>query len=349
MSDLHLVSIIIPTFNRAKYIEETIQSVISQTISNWELIIVDDGSTDSTLDILNKYSKKDNRIHVYRRQSKPKGANHCRNIGIEKSNGEFLIFLDSDDLLLPWCIHERIQFATKNYNNDLWIFSTLLFKITIGDSTLLWNKLFTEESDIDRFLCGDNVWATAGVLWKKDTFKKIGFWDINLLGWQDWEIHVRATLKATHCKCSSLNPDNIYRIENKGKVSSKPAIEYLSNSIDAIKKINGIVSDKKHKRKMFSIIYKKSMEALNEDNNLKIALEILKNGIQIDLVSYQLCKLHLYYRRLILTITSKKSYWYKVRLPIISKDLFDTHNQFMKYPIEEKNLNELIEKYENHK
>ena len=146
MSNLHLVSIITPTFNREKYIEETIQSVISQTTSNWELIIIDDGSSDNTLEILNRYSKKDKRIHVYQRESKPKGANHCRNIGIEKSNGKYLMFLDSDDLLLPWCLDERIHFATKNHKKDVWIFPTLLFKKT--NSSFFFLVFYSENSSI---------------------------------------------------------------------------------------------------------------------------------------------------------------------------------------------------------
>ena len=345
---MKLISIIIPTFNREQYIEETIVSVIQQTYDNWELIIVDDGSSDNTFEILNKYCKKDKRIDIYQRESQPKGANHCRNIGIEKSNGEYLIFLDSDDLLLPWCIDERIQFATKNHNNGVWIFPTLLFKKQIGDSTQLWNNLNSERPDIERFLCGDNVWATSGVLWKKDTLKKIGMWNITLLGWQDWEIHIRVILNANYCKCSSLIPDNMYRTENPDKIS-KPSNEYFKNSIVAIVKINQILSNRKNKKLLFSILYKKSLEVLYETNNLKIALAILKEGIEIDSFSYQLCRTHIYYRKTISIIFNKESYLYKVRLPIISKDLFNTHNQFMKYPIKKKNLSQLLKKLEIHK
>ena len=141
----------------------------------------------------------------------------------------------------------------------------------------------------------------------------------------------------------------MYRFENPDKVSSKPATEYFSNSIEAIKKINGLISNRKSKRKMLSIIYKKSLGVLNDTNNLKTALEILKTGVEIDPFSYQLCRVHIYYRKIISTILNKENYLYKVRLPIISKDLFNTNNQFMKYPIEKNNLVKLLKRYENNK
>ena len=94
-----LVSIVIPLYNRAELIAETLQSVLMQFYQNWECIVVDDGSTDNSFQVIKSLFEKDNRIKVYERNREPKGASTCRNIGIEKSNGEYIIFLDSDDLL----------------------------------------------------------------------------------------------------------------------------------------------------------------------------------------------------------------------------------------------------------
>lgn len=95
-----LVSVIIPTFNRKTLIGETLNSVLAQTYTNWECIIVDDGSTDTTEELVKAYSKKDDRIQFYHRpEENPKGSSSCRNYGLEKARGEYIQFLDSDDLI----------------------------------------------------------------------------------------------------------------------------------------------------------------------------------------------------------------------------------------------------------
>ena len=92
-----LISVIVPIYNSEKYLDNTIKSIINQTYKNLEIILVDDGSTDKSYEICKKYQKKDNRIKLF--HQKNKGVSFARNIGIENSNGEFLTFLDSDDLI----------------------------------------------------------------------------------------------------------------------------------------------------------------------------------------------------------------------------------------------------------
>src|SRR5918993_3885046 len=92
------VSVIIPVYNRVNLVRETLQSVIDQTYADWEAIVVDDGSTDGSYELVIKFAELDHRIKSFRRDRQPKGAPVCRNIGVTKSVGQFLIFLDSDDL-----------------------------------------------------------------------------------------------------------------------------------------------------------------------------------------------------------------------------------------------------------
>ena len=94
------VSVIIPCYNQANFLDETLQSVLNQTYTNWECIVVDDGSTDNTVLIIEDYCLKDHRFQIVTRpKSKIKGANSCRNYGFEKSQGAYIQWFDSDDLM----------------------------------------------------------------------------------------------------------------------------------------------------------------------------------------------------------------------------------------------------------
>lgn len=97
MKNEDLISIIIPIYNVEKYLEECIESVISQTYRNLEIILVDDGSTDRCLEICKKYEKKDNRIKVIHQENA--GVSVARNIGIDFSTGQYIGFVDSDDFI----------------------------------------------------------------------------------------------------------------------------------------------------------------------------------------------------------------------------------------------------------
>lgn len=105
-----IVSIIIPTYNRAHLLVETLESVLAQTYSNWECIIVDDNSTDETQLLLNEYSNKDNRFtYIIKSEKQKKGASISRNLGLKIARGELIQFLDSDDLLADNKIQEQIK------------------------------------------------------------------------------------------------------------------------------------------------------------------------------------------------------------------------------------------------
>ncbi|MGJ8666533.1 MAG: glycosyltransferase family 2 protein [Patiriisocius sp.] len=110
MSNNLLVSIIIPLYNRALLLPYTLESIIGQTYENWECIIVDDGSTDTSICVVENFKKKDVRFYLYERpENLPKGGNSCRNFGFEKSSGDFIQWFDSDDLLLPGALEEKLN------------------------------------------------------------------------------------------------------------------------------------------------------------------------------------------------------------------------------------------------
>ncbi len=113
MQYYELVSIITPSYNCAKFVEETIQSVLSQTYTNWELLFQDDCSTDNTKEIVVKYAEKDSRIK-YECNAYNSGAAITRNNALRRAKGKWIAFLDSDDIWLPDKLEKQIKFMQNN-------------------------------------------------------------------------------------------------------------------------------------------------------------------------------------------------------------------------------------------
>lgn len=112
------ISVIIPVYNTEKYLRECLDSVINQTLKDIEIICIDDGSTDSSLNILREYAQKDSRIIVLTRQNK--GAGAARNAGLKIAKGEYLSFLDSDDVFMPKMLEAMYDYSQKG-NVDICI------------------------------------------------------------------------------------------------------------------------------------------------------------------------------------------------------------------------------------
>ena len=103
-----LVSIVIPNYNSKKYIAKTLDSVISQTYTNWECIVVDDCSTDDSVEVIKEYQQKDKRIKLYQ-QEKNSGVANVRNVGIANAKGDYIALLDSDDLWTEDKIERQVE------------------------------------------------------------------------------------------------------------------------------------------------------------------------------------------------------------------------------------------------
>lgn len=161
---LPLVSIVIPTYNRAHLIGETLDGVLSQTYKNWECLIVDDGSSDGTFELLQTYCNADNRFKYLRRpENKKKGANSCRNEGFRLSKGEYIQWFDDDDIMLP----EFITLKINSFN------SCTKFVICNGfyaDANL--NKLVITKMDCDTNLFEGIIFWSNQVMNPSIIFKK---------------------------------------------------------------------------------------------------------------------------------------------------------------------------------
>lgn len=232
----HLVSIIIPTFNSVNSLRETLNSISNQTYIKWESIIVDDGSTDDTVQILNEYVSKDFRFKWYKRpNSKQKGPSSSRNYGIEKANGEFVLFLDSDDLLAANCIENRLAFANLFPDFDFWVFKMNILKNNAHEKIELFNSLpsFNDNENIfylDLFLRGKFPFVVTCPFWKIESLRKLNGFDERMRMLEDPDLHTRAYKVGMRSKTAVISePDCFYLYVNDSNREQKSK-EYASKA-----------------------------------------------------------------------------------------------------------------------
>lgn len=190
------VSVIIPTYNRAGTIKRSIDSVLNQTYSNLELIVVDDGSTDDTEQIIRGY--KDTRIHYVKTDGR-RGANYARNVGIENAGGEYIAFQDSDDQWRLDKLEKQMRILLEQEQVDI-VFSRYLRHFMNGRMELVPNKNYTEclvQEKIVSILAGANVIGTPTLVMRKKCFQEKGAFDESISRFQDWEIMIRFAQKYT--------------------------------------------------------------------------------------------------------------------------------------------------------
>jgi glycosyltransferase involved in cell wall biosynthesis len=183
-----LVTVVIPAYKAEAFIAETIQSVIDQTYTNWELIIIDDGSPDNQKKIIEPFLA-DPRIQYHYQENA--GVSAARNSGMDKSKGEFIAFLDADDMFLPNNLERKLAFLQKNkeyglvhaYVQDIDKDSLELETYQIGkqgwvlDDLLIWR--------------GEVIPAPSSILMPTKIAKEIGGWDTNFQTAADQEFFMR--------------------------------------------------------------------------------------------------------------------------------------------------------------
>lgn len=249
-----IISIIVPMYNAQEFIERCIKSVINQTCNNWELILINDGSKDLTENICNKFT---NNKKIYLFNKKNTGVSDSRNVGIKKSKGKWITFLDADDELEE----NYVENTLKRLRNDKYdiligeIDTSLGQNFKIKDDVIYWNK--NKEKLIKNMLTSKNnnknynsqsLGYVIGKIYKKDLIKNIKFPE-NITYREDMIFNIQAFIKAR--KILITNCIAYKHIINTKSVSFK----YVENYLDEIKRFNNILKK----------IIKKSKLNLKED------------------------------------------------------------------------------------
>jgi glycosyltransferase involved in cell wall biosynthesis len=183
-----LISVIIPTYNRGWIIKEAIDSVMAQNYRDFELIIVDDGSTDNTSDILNSYHGD---ILVFRQENR--GVSAARNRGIVEASGRFIAFLDSDDLWLPQKLFRQVEFFNKNPDA----------KICQTEETWIRNGVRVNPKRKHKKPCGMIfepslalcLISPSAVMIRRSLFEKVGGFDETLPACEDYDLWLRISCR----------------------------------------------------------------------------------------------------------------------------------------------------------
>ena len=178
----NLVSIIIPCFNSENTLQETLISVLNQSYTYWEAIIINDGSEDETESIALKYLKKDQRVKYFKKDNG--GLGSARNLGLSKSNGRFILPLDSDNKIRKNFIDKSISILLNKKEVGV-VYGDALF---FGDKTGLWK---VGEFSRDRLIFGNYIDACA--IYRKDLIDKIGCYseDLPFQGHEDWDFWLK--------------------------------------------------------------------------------------------------------------------------------------------------------------
>ncbi|NJY63617.1 glycosyltransferase family 2 protein [Salinimicrobium sp. CDJ15-81-2] len=184
-----MISIIIPTFNRAHFLGETLESIIDQTFQNWECIVVDDGSTDATSELMEFYCAKDRRFKYYHRPGEMlKGPSSCRNFGFKKSGGEWIKWFDSDDILLPFAL-EKILKHTGAY--DL-IISSVKYIDEKKQPIDLVHRYIPAQNLIEDYFVGKISYYTSSPTWNRIFLEKQQeLFDEKIRNFDDWDFNLR--------------------------------------------------------------------------------------------------------------------------------------------------------------
>ena len=220
---MKLLSVVVPVYNVEAYIEECVESLLRQTYSNIEIILVDDGSTDKSGVICDQIAKQDNRVLVIHQENA--GVSHARNVALDNCRGDYITLVDSDDYLLPEAFEVCIENIEKH---DLDAFHMGSFRKGVGNGGSREVRLSLEDEHEKRLMeCVNKEWTFSwGWVVKRDVWHGLRYVEgkvfedgmiapyiferMNRVGRIDWELYFYRKLTSGICNSATFNPKSRY-------------------------------------------------------------------------------------------------------------------------------------------
>ncbi|MCL5951129.1 MAG: glycosyltransferase [Chloroflexi bacterium] len=229
------VSVVIPTYNRAQLIRETLRSVLAQTYHDFEVVVIDDGSTDNTQEALVAYGSQ---IRYFRKDNG--GQASARNLGIRVASGEYIAFLDSDDLWLPSKLEEQV--TTLVTARTKWVYCDAeLFDGATGRTVGLYSRQNNRpyEGHVARQLLLNDFIASPTPIIHREVFDRVGYFDESALlrSREDWEMWLRI---APHYSVAYLaKPLARYRLHSGSVTRGQDILTWYESEIAVIRQVMG--------------------------------------------------------------------------------------------------------------
>ncbi|MDM1695100.1 glycosyltransferase [Thiopseudomonas alkaliphila] len=259
-----LVSVYIPTYNRLEMLKRAIASVLNQTYTNYEIILVDDGSNDGTKEYIKKLSKSNTKVKVLEKQG-PRGACSSRNLAIRSAKGFFVTGLDDDDYFSP----NRLEILVRNYRPEYAFISTNHYRVLPGKikKSSLVGRVISKGLLLNRNAAGQ-------VMVEKERFISIGGFDESLKASQDVDAWLRLTLK--YGSGYRLSTASYYVDEQHDKVRISVSENRIIGTEQFLKKHEDIIPSK-------SALYKEDCYVTIKNKPSLFVLYPFRYGIRISL------------------------------------------------------------------
>jgi len=282
------VSVIIPTYNRAKTLPRAVESVLNQTFDGFELLIVDDGSIDNTKEVTDNLKSEDDRIQYFYQENN--GAAAARNLGIKKSSGEYIAFLDSDDKWLPEKLKRQINFFQNQDNSNLGFIGCNKLMIELDNSGKVierfnFHQMKFKQGKLDfslkDFLALRTPINPTTAFIKKDALLKAGLFDESLTVHEDFELWIRLAQKFDFAFDNEILAQ--YYIWDQGISKTADSLKKAKIKKSIIKKHKGIYN--KYPRSYSIALRKVGTEYMLAENKRKAINKfwssVKKNPLQL--------------------------------------------------------------------
>lgn len=193
-----IVSIILPCYNYGRYLSDALESLIAQTYANWECIIVNDGSTDETEEVAQRFAQKDPRFKYV--QQKNSGVSMARNEALKAAAGTYFQLLDADDILERDKLKLQVAFLEKNPGIDL-VYSSMIFFKETDPNYVVGPKLLHDKQPVSgsgdallQQLLDDNIFLPGCMFFRRSLYEEVGLFKKGIEGIEDWDYCYRAAL-----------------------------------------------------------------------------------------------------------------------------------------------------------
>jgi glycosyltransferase involved in cell wall biosynthesis len=244
-----VVSVIIPSYNYAHLIGATFESLQAQTFTNWECVVIDDGSTDNTAEVVARFSKSDPRIKFLRQQNRRQAA--ARNYGLAQTTGNYVQFLDADDLIEREKLEKQVRYLENHRNVDILYGSVRYFRSEAPSERLYttWGvekpwmpEVSGRGKDVLAALVKQNIMVINSALIRREVISRVGWFDDELTPAEDWDYWLRCAAADMTFQFEDL-PDTLALVRWHPTSSSRDRRRMYTSMLRMRQKLESLTED----------------------------------------------------------------------------------------------------------